>query len=84
MRKSSVVVIVMMLMSVTTAFADPLAIARAHDAAFDKATLACDVQTMNHLEQDHRGITQRTHPMCGFKRFVSTVVVLPGLFGCEC
>jgi putative transposase len=25
----------------------------------------------NHLEQDHRGITQRTHPMCGFKSFVS-------------
>ena len=25
----------------------------------------------NHLEQDHRGIKQRTHPMCGFKRFVS-------------
>src|SRR5262245_39863168 len=24
----------------------------------------------NHLEQDHRGIKQRTHPMCGFKRFV--------------
>ena len=26
----------------------------------------------NHLEQDHRGIKQRAHPMCGFKRFVST------------
>jgi len=25
----------------------------------------------NHLEQDHRGIKQRTHPMCGFKSFVS-------------
>jgi putative transposase len=25
----------------------------------------------NHLEQDHRGIKQRTHSMCGFKRFVS-------------
>ena len=25
----------------------------------------------NHLEQDHRGIKQRAHPMCGFKRFVS-------------
>jgi transposase-like protein len=25
----------------------------------------------NHVEQDHRGIKQRTHPMCGFKRFVS-------------
>jgi putative transposase len=25
----------------------------------------------NHLEQDHRGIKQRTHPMCGFKDFVS-------------
>jgi len=25
----------------------------------------------NHLEQDHRGIKQRTHPMCGFKRFAS-------------
>ena len=25
----------------------------------------------NHLEQDHRGIKQRIHPMCGFKRFVS-------------
>ena len=26
----------------------------------------------NHLEQDHRGIKQRTHSMCGFKRFVSS------------
>jgi len=25
----------------------------------------------NHLEQDHRGITQRTRPMCGFKSFMS-------------
>jgi putative transposase len=25
----------------------------------------------NHLEQDHRGIKQRTHPMGGFKRFAS-------------
>ena len=25
----------------------------------------------NHLEQDHRGIKQRTHSMCGFKSFVS-------------
>jgi putative transposase len=25
----------------------------------------------NHLEQDHRGIKQRTHPMCSFKNFVS-------------
>jgi len=25
----------------------------------------------NHLEQDHRGIKQRTHSMCGFKGFVS-------------
>ena len=25
----------------------------------------------NHLEQDHRGIKQRAHPMCGFKHFVS-------------
>src|SRR5262245_40216994 len=25
----------------------------------------------NHLEQDHRGIKQRTRPMGGFKRFVS-------------
>jgi putative transposase len=25
----------------------------------------------NHLEQDQRGIKQRTHPMCGFKRFMS-------------
>ena len=25
----------------------------------------------NHLEQDHRGIKQRTHSMCGFKNFVS-------------
>src|SRR5262245_10813142 len=25
----------------------------------------------NHLEQDHRGIKQRTHSMCGFKTFVS-------------
>lgn len=25
----------------------------------------------NHLEQDHRGIKQRAHPMCGFKSFVS-------------
>jgi putative transposase len=25
----------------------------------------------NHLEQDHRGVKQRTRPMCGFKRFVS-------------
>jgi putative transposase len=25
----------------------------------------------NHLEQDHRGIKQRTHSMCGFKRFVA-------------
>jgi transposase-like protein len=25
----------------------------------------------NHLEQDHRGIKQRTHPMCSFKSFVS-------------
>jgi putative transposase len=25
----------------------------------------------NHLEQDHRGIKQRIHSMCGFKRFVS-------------
>jgi putative transposase len=25
----------------------------------------------NHLEQDHRGIKQRTYPMGGFKRFVS-------------
>ena len=25
----------------------------------------------NHLEQDQRGIKQRTHPMWGFKRFVS-------------
>jgi transposase-like protein len=25
----------------------------------------------NHLEQDHREIKQRTHSMCGFKRFVS-------------
>jgi transposase-like protein len=25
----------------------------------------------NHLEQDHRGIKQRTHSMCGFKQFVS-------------
>lgn len=25
----------------------------------------------NPLEQDHRGIKQRTHPMGGFKRFVS-------------
>jgi putative transposase len=25
----------------------------------------------NHLEQDHRGIKQRTHPMCGFKSFMS-------------
>ena len=46
MRKSSVVVIVMVLRSVTTAFADPMAIARAHDAAYDKATLAYDVKTM--------------------------------------
>ena len=27
----------------------------------------------NHLEQDHRGIKQRTHSMCGFKHFVSAV-----------
>ena len=27
----------------------------------------------NHLEQDHRGIKQRTHSMCGFKSFVSAV-----------
>jgi putative transposase len=26
----------------------------------------------NHLEQDHRGIKQWTHSMCGFKSFVST------------
>jgi transposase-like protein len=26
----------------------------------------------NHLEQDHRGIVRRTHPMYGFKRFAST------------
>ena len=26
----------------------------------------------NHLEQDHRGIKQRDHLMCGFKSFVST------------
>jgi putative transposase len=25
----------------------------------------------NHLEQDHRGIKQRTHSMCGFKSFAS-------------
>jgi putative transposase len=25
----------------------------------------------NHLEQDHRGIKQRTHSMCGFKSFMS-------------
>jgi len=25
----------------------------------------------NQLEQDHRGIKQRTHPMCGFKSFVA-------------
>jgi transposase-like protein len=25
----------------------------------------------NHPEQDHRGIKQRAHPMCGFKSFVS-------------
>jgi transposase-like protein len=25
----------------------------------------------NHLEQDHRGIKQRTHPMCGFKSVVA-------------
>jgi putative transposase len=25
----------------------------------------------NHLEQDHRGVKQRTRPMCGFKHFVS-------------
>src|SRR5262249_47169892 len=25
----------------------------------------------NHLEQDHRGIKQRTHSMCGFRSFVS-------------
>ena len=25
----------------------------------------------NHLEQDHRGIEQRTHWMCGFKSFMS-------------
>jgi transposase-like protein len=25
----------------------------------------------NHLEQDHRGIKQRIHSMCGFKRFVA-------------
>ena len=25
----------------------------------------------NHLEQDHRGIKQRTHCMCGFKHFGS-------------
>ena len=25
----------------------------------------------NYLEQDHRGIKQRTHTMCGFKSFVS-------------
>ena len=25
----------------------------------------------NHLEQDHRGIKQRAHPMCGFKHFGS-------------
>ena len=25
----------------------------------------------NHLEQDHRGIKQRTHSMCGFKSLVS-------------
>ena len=25
----------------------------------------------NHLEQDHQGIKQRTHSMCGFKRFGS-------------
>src|SRR5215831_13925809 len=25
----------------------------------------------NQLEQDHRGIKQRTHPMCGFKGFVA-------------
>jgi putative transposase len=25
----------------------------------------------NHLEQDHRGIKRRTHPMCGFKSLVS-------------
>src|SRR5215471_17090909 len=25
----------------------------------------------NHLEQDHRGIKQRVHPMCGFRTFVS-------------
>ena len=24
----------------------------------------------NHLEQDHRGIKQRAHPMCSFKNFV--------------
>src|SRR4030095_6442656 len=26
---------------------------------------------LNHLEQDHRGIKQRTHSMCGFKSFMS-------------
>jgi putative transposase len=26
----------------------------------------------NHLEQDHRGIKQRTHSLCGFKSLVST------------
>jgi transposase-like protein len=25
----------------------------------------------NHLEQDHRGIKQRTHSICGFKSFMS-------------
>ena len=25
----------------------------------------------NHLEQDHRGSKQRTHPLCGFKSFMS-------------
>jgi putative transposase len=25
----------------------------------------------NHLEQDHRGVKQRTRPMLGFKNFVS-------------
>jgi transposase-like protein len=29
----------------------------------------------NHLEQDHRGIKQRTHPMCGFTSFVSAAQV---------
>jgi len=37
----------------------------------DTATHRTKRYLNNHLEQDHRGIKQRTHPMCGFKNFMS-------------